>query len=252
MQVKQEKVLDTGKRVQGFLDTQGSALGTTVPAQLRAQLDAAVTKLSGAQVDQETLGQAAKAEIARQNAIRKEVSVDFLVPIGRIVRRAFPKSPDFQALVVPAGLTRKSDFLGKVTAATAAAATHAQDLINHGMPADFITQMQAAVGQLSASVDTRGKQVSLHEGTATAIKEATKAIRDAVHIMDGNMRRALKKNQPLLTTWIAAKRVQATVVTPLAGGDLNATPNPVPAPTPVVSAPVVSAPAATATAKPAA
>ncbi len=240
MQLTQQKVHDTAQRVQVFLDTQSAAIGTTVPAPLRAKLDAAVTQLSGAQVDQETLAKAVAAEVAKQNAIRKEVKVDFLIPIGRIVRRAFRTSPDFQALIVPTGLTRKGDFLGKVTAATAAAATHAQDLIDHGMPADFIAQMQAAVAQLATSVETRGKQVGLKQQTVKTLKDSSRAVRDVVHIIDGNMRRALKKNQPLLTNWIATKRIQATVVTPLPGGDLNAAPSAVPTPAPVVSAPVVT------------
>jgi hypothetical protein len=223
MRLTDQKVLDTGQRVQVFVDTQGPAIGTTVPAPLRAQLDTAVTQLSGAQVDQQTLGQAVAAEIAKQDAICKEVSADFLIPIGRIVRRAFKNSPDFKVLIVPAG-TAKGTFLGKVTTAMAAAVTHAQDLINNGMPTDFIAQMQTAVGQLTASVDTRGKQVGLKQGTVKTITQSTKAIRDVVHIIDGNMRRALKNNQPLLTNWIATKRIQATVVTPLPGGDLNPTP----------------------------
>jgi hypothetical protein len=248
MQLTQQKVSDTAQRVRAFLDSQSAAIGTTVPAPLRAKLDAAATQLSGAQVDQETLAKAVAAEVAKQNALRKEVKVDFLIPIGRIVRRAFKTSPDYQAMIVPTGLTRKGDFLGKVTAATAAAATHAQDLIDHGLPADFIAQMQTAVAQLAASVETRGKQVGLKQQTVKALKDSSKAIRDVLHIIDGNMRRALKKNQPLLTNWIATKRIQATVVTPLPNGDLNAAPSAVPTPAPVVPAPVVP----TAPAKPAA
>jgi hypothetical protein len=247
MQLTQQKVSDTGQRVQTFLDTQSSAIGTTVPALLRAQLDTAVAQVGQAQVDQETLTQAVLAETAKQNAIRKEVSADFLIPIGRIVRRAFKTAPDFQALIVSTRLTRKGDFVGKVTAATAAAATHAQDLIDRGMPADFIVQMQAAVTQLTTSTETRGKLVGLKQQTVKTLKDSTKSIRDTVHIIDGNMRRALKKNQPLLTNWNATKRVQATVVTPLPGGDLNATPS-APQPAAPAGAPV----ATTAPAKPAA
>ncbi len=243
MQLTQNNVFDTARRVQTLLDSQSAALGTIVPAPLRAQLDTAVTQVSKAQVDQETLAKAVPAEVAKQNALRKEVSVDFLIPMGRIVRRAFPTSPDFQALIVPAGLTRKGDFLGKVIAATAAAATHAQDLIDHGMPADFVAQMQTAVGQLTASVDTRGAQVGLKQQAVKTITDSTKAIRDALYIMDGHMRRALKKNQPLLTNWVATKRIQATVVTPLPGGDLNATPSVAPTAASVVPAPVTTAPA---------
>jgi hypothetical protein len=247
MELTKEKVLETAQRVQVFLESQSAAIGTTVPAPFRAQLDTAVTQLSGAQVDQVTTAKAVTAEVAKQNALRKEIQVDFLIPIGRIVRRAFKTSPDFQALIVPAGLTRKGDFLGKVTAATAAAAAHAQDLIDRGMPADFIAQMQTAVGQLAASVETRGKQVGLKQQTVKTIAESTTAIRDVLHIIDGNMRRALKKNQPLLTNWVATKRIQATVVTPLPGGDLSATPSATPTPAPVAPAPVT-----TASAKPAA
>jgi hypothetical protein len=243
MKLTQLMVSDTGQRVQGFLDTQSSAIGTTVPAPLRARLDAAVTQLKGAQLDQDTLAMSVPAEIVRQSAIRKEVSHDFLIPMGRIVRRAFKTSPDFQALIVPAALTRKGDFLGKVTAAATAAAAHAQDMIDHGMPADFIAQMQTAVGQFAASVDTRAKQVGLRQQAVKAATDSTQAIRDVVHIIDGNMRRALKNNQPLLTNWVATKRVQATVVTPLPGGDLNATPSATPTAAPVVPAPVTTAPA---------
>jgi hypothetical protein len=247
MKLTQHNVSDTARRVQVFLDTQSAAIGTTVPAPLRARLDAAVTQLSGAQLDQDTLAKSVPAEIIRQNAIRKEVSADFLIPMGRIVRRAFKTSPDFQALIVPAALTRKGDFLGKVTAAAAAATAHAQDMIDHGMPADFIAQMQTAVGQLAASIDTRAKQVGLRQQAVKAATDSTTAIRDVLHIIDGNMRRTLKTNQPLLTNWVATKRIQATVVTPLPGGDLNAPPS---APQAVAPAgvPVVT----TAPAKPAA
>jgi hypothetical protein len=40
--------LDTGQRVQGFLNTEAAAIGPVVPAPLRAQLDAAVTQLASA------------------------------------------------------------------------------------------------------------------------------------------------------------------------------------------------------------
>jgi hypothetical protein len=223
MGVKEEKVLDTGQRVQGFLDAESAAIGTTVPAELRAELDGGVAQLGAAQVTKEALTEAATAEVAKQNGIRKEVSGDFLIPLGRIVRRAFPDSPDFQALVVSAGGTRKNQFIAKVTAALPVATAHAPELISKGMPADFVAQMQTAVAQLTASVAARGAHVGNKAEAVTAVTQSAKAIRDIVHIIDGNMRRALKTNQPLLAKWNSAKRVQATAVTPLPGGDLDGT-----------------------------
>ncbi len=52
----------------------------------------------------------------------------------------------------------------------------------------------------------------------TAIKDSTKVVRDVLHVIDGNMKRALKKNQPVLANWTATRRIQATVVTPLPDG----------------------------------
>src|SRR5258708_30391007 len=108
------------------------------------------------------------------------------------------------------------------------------------MAAALPPQKMAAVAQLATSVETRSKQVGLKQQPVKTLKDSSRAVRDVVHIIDGNMRRALKKNQPLLTNWIATKRIQATVVTPLPGGDLNAAPSAVPTPAPVVSAPVVT------------
>ena len=222
MQLTQDKVGDTGKRVQEFLDSQADALGTAVPAPLRAKLDAAMAQFNTAKQEQQALFAVVPAEIAKQNAIRKELNVDLLGPVARIVRRAFKTSPDYQAVVVPSTLTRKGEFVSKVIAAADAAAKHEKDLLDHGMPVDFVAQLRAAVGQLEVSVDARGKQVGLLKQATQGMKDSTKAIRDALHIMDGQITRQLKKNQPLLANWVATKRIQATVVTPLPGGDLSA------------------------------
>ena len=39
MKTNQERALDAGRRVQGFLDAQAAAIGTAVSASLRAKLD---------------------------------------------------------------------------------------------------------------------------------------------------------------------------------------------------------------------
>jgi hypothetical protein len=247
MQLTQHNVSDTGRRVQTFLDSQSAVLGTTVPATLRAQLDTAVTQLATSGQDQESLASAVRGAIASQIAMRKALKVDFLDPMARIARHALRASPDFPALVVPATGLRKGDFMTKVNAIVDAAAKHEQDFVDHGMPADFIAQLRAAVAALNASVDTRGKQKGLLKQAGQGIKDSTKALRGVLHVMDGIMKRALKTNQPVLANWTATKRIQATVVTPLPGGDLNAAPS---APQPAALA--VAPNATTASAKPAA
>lgn len=222
MQLTQLNVLDTGRRVQALLDSQSAALGAAVPPLLRAQLDTAVTQLASSGQDQEGLASATPGEIVNQGAMRAALKVDFLDPMARIARHALRGSPDFQTLVVLASVTRKGEFMNKVNAVADAAAKHEQDFIDRGMPADFIAQLRAAVGALNASIERHGKQIGLSRQAGKGIKDSTKAVRDLLHVIDGNMRRVLKGNQPLLANWIATKRIQATVVTPLPGGDLAA------------------------------
>ncbi len=226
MELKQNNIFDTGRRVQTLLASESAALGPTVPAPLQAQLDTAMTQLATSAQDQESLASSVRGEAASQVTMRKALRVDFLTPMGRIARHALRNSPDLEALVVPASVTRKGDFMNKVNAVAGAAAKHEKDFVDHGMPADFIARLDTAVGALNASIDTRGKQKGLLTQAGKGIKDSTKAVRDVLHVMDGIMRSALKQNQPLLANWIATKRVQATVVTPLPGGDLNATPVP--------------------------
>ena len=247
MELVQNNVFDTGRRVLTLLDSESAVLGTVVPAPLRAQLDTAMTQLATSGQNQESLASSVRGEAANQVTMRKALKVDFLTPMGRIARHALRTSPDFEALVVPATVTRKGEFMNKVNALVGAAAKHEKDFVDHGMPADFIVQLGTAVGALNASIDTRGKQKGLLTQATKGVKDSTKAVRDVLHVIDGIMRRALKNNQPLLANWIATRRIQATVVTPLPGGDLNAAPK-APQPAASTTAPV----ATTASAKPAA
>ena len=247
MNLADHNVSDTARRAKTFLASQSAVIGTAVPAPLQAQLDAAVTQLATSGQDQEILASAVRGAIASQIAMRKALRVDFLSPMARIARHALRASPEFATLVVTTGHLRNGDFLNKVNALADAAAKHEKDFIDHGMPADFIAQLQAAVAALNASVETSGKQKGLLKQAGTAIKDSTKAVRDVLHVIDGNMKRVLKKNQPVLANWTATRRIQATVVTPLPNGDLNVTPI---APQPVAPAGVPVA--TTAPAKPAA
>ena len=221
MQLVQHKVSDTGRRVQTFLDSQRAVLGTVVPTTIRAQLDAAVTQLDAAQVDQQTLTGSTRGEKATQDAIRKEINTDYLRPIAKGARHALRGSPDFLTLVVSGPELRKGDFLGKIKALADAAAKHEQELIGTGLPVDFIAKLKAAIAQLDASVATRGVQLGQLQQAGKAIADATKVVRSVIGVMNANMRRDLKKNRPLLANWVATKKIQATVVTPLPGGDLN-------------------------------
>jgi hypothetical protein len=231
MKTPELHVLDTGQRVQDFLDSEATAVGTAVPAPLRGQLDAAVVQGRTAQAAQALLAGSIKGETATQAAIRASITTDFLRPIATAARHALTGAPDFTTLVPPAKL-RKADFASTVTAVAAAAAKYQQTFLDHGEPADFIAQLQAAVTQLETSASRRsvlvGQQTAATEGAAQAVK----TIRSVLKVINGALTSVLKKNAPLKANWVATKRIQATVVTPLPGGNAgspNTSQSPVPA-----------------------
>jgi hypothetical protein len=238
MKLPELHVLDTGQRVQGFLDSEATALGTTVPAPLRGQLDAAVAQGRAAEAGQATLVGSVKGETATQAAIRASITTDFLRPIATAARHALKSAPDFTTLVPPAKL-RKADFASTVTAVTTVAAKYQQAFLDHGEPADFVAQLQTAVTQFEASAARRAVLVGQLTAATKSTGESVKTIRSVVKVINGALTPVLKKNAPLKANWVATKRIQATVVTPQPGGDASSTTTTT---TPAVTAPVVTAP----------
>jgi hypothetical protein len=212
------RTLDAGRRVQVFLDAQAAAIGTVVSASLRAMLDAAVTQLVGFQAQQGTAEGTAKGETVNQAALRDDLYTRFMVPIGRTAKVELRSTPEYPMLVVPAVARRKIDFLAVANKFADAAAKHVDLLVQHGMAADFLTQLQAALAQTAASADARDRNLALKKSATEGCAVATKAVRDKIGQLDGILRAAFKKNTPFLADWLASKRVRQVPVTPLPGG----------------------------------
>ena len=246
------RALDAGRRVQVFLDAQAATLGKVVPPSIRAMLDDAVTQLAGFQVEQATALGTAKGETVNQTTLRDDLYQRFMVQIGRTAKVELRKTPEFSNLVVSALARRKLDFVSTANKFADAAAKHEQQLIEHGMPADFLVQLRAAIAAVSASADARGRNVARRIAATQGSKAMNKALRQKIGQIDGLIRPALKKNAALLADWRASKQIRqiavtplptgGTVVTPVASGPAptaappQSTPAPAPAPAPAPSA----------------
>ena len=230
MELSQHNVFDTGRRVQTLLDSESAVFGTAVPAPLRAQLDTAMTQLAASGQDQESLASSVRGEAANQVTMRKALKVDFLTPMGRIARHALGNSPDFEALVVPASVTRKGDFMNKVNAVAGAAAKHEKDFVDHGMPADFIARTNAAADALLASVTARKTHRGQRGGATLGLKDKLSEGRALVLVLDAFVQTALKDDPALLANWNIIKRVRLVARRQLHTPDTPATTPATPAP----------------------
>ena len=207
MQQGHLNILDTLRRVQGFLDTQATALGTLVPAALRARLDDTATQLSGFQVEQASATGTARGETANQAQLRKDFFTRFMRPIAKNARASLKNVGEYPTMVVPSSKLRKGEFLGAAQALADSAAKYEKTLVAHGMATDFLTQLRAAIAQLSTSNDARNRNLSRREAATEGIKNTSTTARNVLVNLDAIIGPALKHNTPLLADWKASKRI---------------------------------------------
>ena len=252
MQLKHLNILDTVRRVQGFLVRQAAALGAIITAALHAQLDDAGTQLVTFQQEQGAAESAAKGETANRVAYRKDFYARFMRPIARITKARLKLAPDYAVLVAPSRGLRNGDFAGAAQTLVDTAAKYETDFLTGGMAPDFLAQMRTAITQLTASKAAGDQAVSRRQAATQGIAQASLAARDAFVVLDSVIVPAIKQNSALLADWKSSKKIVAnTTLPPQPVGLAPASPAaPTSAPTPVAVpvAPVAPAPTAPAVA----
>ncbi len=232
MQLIHSNTLDALRRVQGFLDSQAAALGTLVSAMLRARLDAAVTQLTAFMAEQSAAAGVAKGETANQDAFRKDIRARFLTPMAGIARRALRLAPEFSTMVVASSTLRNGAYLNTVQTLADSAAKYEKTFVDHGMPADFLTQLRAAITQLNASKDAQARNLSRRKAATQGIVDTDKIGRAELKTLNGVIAPAIKHNAALLADWKASKKIAITLtpMPPQPAGSAPASPTPSPAP----------------------
>src|SRR5258708_21942979 len=206
-------ILDMVRRVQGFLDRQAAVLGTLIPASLRARLDNAATQVASFQVEQAATTGTARGETASLAALRKEFYTKFMRPIASNAKASLRDVGEYPTLTVSSSKLRKGDFQGAAQALADAATKYEKTLLEHGMLPDFLTQMRAAIAQLTAANDARDRNVSRRQAATEGIKNTSKLARGVLVNLDSIIAPAFRHDTSLLAEWKASKRV--TTQTPL-------------------------------------
>ena len=256
MQLKHLNILDTVRRVQGFLVRQAAALGALVTAALSAQLDEAGTQLVSFQQEQGAAASAAKGETANQAAYRTNFYAKFMRPIARIAKARLKLAPDYSTLVAPSRGLRNGDFAGTAQTLVDTVAKYEKDFLAGGMATDFLAQMRAAIVQMNASKAAGDQAVSRRQAATKGIAQASMAARDAFVVLDSVIAPAVKHNASLLADWKSSKKIVPMLTTLPAQptGLAPATPTtPASGPTPVApsTAPTTPTPSNTPAATPA-
>ncbi len=201
-------VLDTGRRVQRFLDANDAVLTSVNGSAARRALDQAVAQLETHGNELESKKQQHAGETAKQRALRLAL-LKLMRPINRVGQLSLGNIPDFSPLEVPTIRTSTGKLLEKAYAIAQAAAPHAQVFVDGGLPADFLSRLSAATNAIAASLGDRDRlgtaRVTATEGTVVLASK----VRQAVRALDSLVKLALADDDLLLVAWKSAKRYHA-------------------------------------------
>jgi hypothetical protein len=208
----QERIYNTGRRIQAFLVVNDAVLGNINKSGTRSDLDtilAALGQLGGQQVAGRVN---AIGETAKQRTLRLALRLNHMQPIASVARAKLRTVPNFQAMTMPNPNIRIVSLLAHAHGMAEAAQPYAQVFIDAGLPEDFIAKLSAAADAVKTSIDTRAAargQRSSATGTLTQLESRArltfKALNDfVVPILSANL-----AYSGLLTEWRKARRVDS-------------------------------------------
>jgi hypothetical protein len=249
----QERVYNTGRRIQGFLDANDPVLGSINKTGMRTELDAVVTALGDTAGSQAAGRVTAQGETAKQRTLRLALRLNNMQPIASVAKAKLRTVPNFSSFGMPSSGMRIGSLIAHADGMADAAQPYEQVFLDAGLPSDFLTKLTAAAAAVKASFDTRaaarGQQsrstASLAQLEASA-RLTFKALNDfVVPILSADV-----AHSGLLAEWRGARRIPRKTA-PVIGSEQQARLlNPPAPPTPVVPATPVAAPTTVAPATP--
>jgi hypothetical protein len=221
MQSTQFNTLAAGRRVQGFVGRHAAALTGIMSPVVQSKLDTAVTQLADYQSEQEMTDALISGEARNQARLRLDVYENFLKPIALVAGDELTDKTQFPQMNLQAVVVRNADFVSKASAAIAGAALYPAVMIDHGLAADFVAQAEAAIAEVTASADASAAHRSRRYTATLGIAKADAAVRKAISMIDGFLRRgALKSNTDVMDDWQASKHIKQAPVNAQPTGSL--------------------------------
>lgn len=230
MKAHQERVVESFRRVDGWfaVNPQYVAASPSLTKQLEA-LDGIVTRVSDHAVAQET--QRAQSMLISKDEVeqRREVLSNQMAPIAKVARALRGTVPGIGVLSRPRGNVSTSELITAATAMTQKAGVYKEVLIENGLPADFIQQLQQAAAALKTSLDGRGLARASRVAATRGVESELALGQRVVAIIDAVVTRQISADPAKLAEWKQLKRVTArrVVVRGSVGlGETSSTPVP--------------------------
>jgi hypothetical protein len=166
-----------------------------------------VTDYAAAQVTQ--YGQstlAAKDELT----LRKELRSLHLKAIVSMAKGLKGKVPGMGVFKLPSGRTKPETLLQQAQSVRVTASPYRAVFVEHGLPGDFLEQLDASIAALKQSVDARGAARSGVSEATTGLKAEFALAAQIAKTMDASLTHVLKSDASLMQSWRQAKRITAS------------------------------------------
>ena len=238
----QKEMIKSYQRVQVFLTANPLPPPATYGT-AKEQLDDVVTRLTTHSDDQATTTRLGMAETAREQTLRRGLREKYLMPIARIANAALRGSPGIdKATHLPSPQIPTLQLLSEAAAFRQAATPYEETFVTHGMSADFLARLDAAIEELRQSVTGKDETRRKRTGASSGLADELRRGRQAVEMLNAFVIAQFAGKGEVLDQWRRAKKVLRT-----GGGrsSPDAPSGPVPAPTPAPVPVPAPTPAAT-------
>ena len=228
MKSTQKQVIESYQRVQVFVNHNPLPPPATYGA-AKERLDDVVARLATHSGNQAMSTRLGLAESERLRTLRRTLREQHLRPIAKIATAMLGGSPGIdKATRLPSPTIPTTKLLADAIAFRGAATPYETTFVEHGLSADFLTQLDASIEELrqakGANDRTKQQRVAAKEGIAEELARG----RQAVEMLDAIVKARFAGNREVLAVWRSAKKVLAVSGT----ASSNAAPQPVSVPTP--------------------
>lgn len=212
MKSTQSRSLQAFRRVQAWFAEHPEVLtnaGATQPA-LASQLDAlkqVVDSMTAGATEQTTQREQTTLASSDETTLRTNVRSLHVKAIVKVAAALRGKVAGTGVIKLPPGSLKSEALYHAAEAIHAAAGEYKDVFVEHGLPTDFLEQLESANAALKASIDARGIARSRLAGASTTLVNESAVGRQIVSMIDASLDHALKADPALLASWRQAKRV---------------------------------------------
>ena len=217
MKYTQGSILETLRRVQGFLDTNNTVLAAVNQSGARTQLDDAVKAITTNVVNQRAGIVNAIGETAKQRKLRLTLRIHYMRPIARVAKRMLGVQPELSMLRMPPEDLGPTDLVGCARGMADAAEPHSTTLIAGGLKPGFVAQLLDAAKAVEDSLVDRSKSRGRRAGATGGLTKHEKAGREELKVLDALIVPEISGNAELLSEWRSIKKIGRKPGRPVSG-----------------------------------